>query len=1174
MIPNNIFFIFGLKKQTEELLFFYYLSVVSAKVVNQPDNIYFYYHYEPFGKWWNKIKKIVKTIKVDIPTHWGKEKINHYAHAADFLRMKLLYDQGGIYMDIDTISIHPYISYLNNKCVMAKQLKPIGLCNAIMMCEPKSDFLKVWLDNYKKYFKSTPPGTIYWDLASIKLPYRLSVKHKDLITILEPETFFVPNWDKCDMIFEKENNINPKLITLHLWESASMKYLQNIKNYSWFKENSHTLYGKIGLELMKKYDIENYSSNINNKLSNKCIPKIIHQTWKTKEIPEKMKFCVNSWKILNPNYQYMFWTDEDIDKFIYDKYPQFKNIYSKLSLGIQKADLIRILILHYYGGIYADIDFECLKPINIWDINHSKVNVAFEPKDHHSTDTLCNALILSPKNMSVLLEIIEHGKHIINKNNREVMNLFGPIAWTKVLKTHKCINLINRKLIYPVPDITIKKSLEIKYDFILKNKDFGNAYCIHYWEHSNWPRTNILNKYYKFISPKIKITSINICGLYRNNSSYLEKYFIPKLIKLEEIYPFIEFYYYFYENDSTDNTKYILSEFAVNRECQVLTEINDSKLFKRNTNKKRIINISNCRNKLLSLRPFKGEWSLMIDSDIEFPDNLISRFICKILPDDLIALSCNGKDHIKCLKHKDCYHYYDILALIDSYDVSGYNYNVKHNSQCCQLSPFNDRKNWFNNNLVKVKSAFGGLTFYKTNIINNENIKYYVNNGIKFIKTRKNIFCEHHGFCNKLNEKGSIYIDPSMTVFLNNKYEKNKHSKYNKKNVYHPDVNLPIDLSKVKIEADVWVCSYGGCASNYLVKKLEKYGYKTQTDLYHKILSHSPVQIKTDKPIIYLYRNIQDAWNSVKSRGIGWYDVNIKKLSNNKNVIISDENLLKLMIEQFKNWTKNIGNNILYLSYKDMFSEKGNILLKKFLNNKNIEKFDQIPSTKKYKFPDYLEEKYKLSFNYFYNFREKIKYYRIYGERNSGTNFIEKLISENFYLQNFTYKKHGLPVSDCSEDTLTVCIIREYSNWLNSMIINPYHLKQEKKYNLFFNDKMISGQNPPNPYYDINLGDNYSLLELRYIKYNAYKKLNHNTIIVKLDYLQESTDNIISFLKFISEKYNLDIKKLHLINEYIGGQGDKYTKNKKVTKNYKKINTSQLKFYNEKIESEINNITY
>ena len=56
MIPNNIYFVFGFKKQIEEFLFCYYLSILSAKLVNNPDNIFFYYHYEPHGKWWDKIK--------------------------------------------------------------------------------------------------------------------------------------------------------------------------------------------------------------------------------------------------------------------------------------------------------------------------------------------------------------------------------------------------------------------------------------------------------------------------------------------------------------------------------------------------------------------------------------------------------------------------------------------------------------------------------------------------------------------------------------------------------------------------------------------------------------------------------------------------------------------------------------------------------------------------------------------------------------------------------------------------------------------------------------------------------------------------------------------------------------------------------------------------------------
>lgn len=424
------------------------------------------------------------------------------------------------------------------------------------------------------------------------------------------------------------------------------------------------------------------------------IPKIIHQTWKTKNLPENLKFCVNSWKKYNPEYTYMFWSDKDIDIFIREKYPQYIDIYSKLTQGIQIADLFRILILHYYGGIYVDIDFECLRPIDFWNMNYSKINIAFEPKEHHKIDVLCNALIISPKNIDTLLEIIEHGKRIIKKNNREVMNLFGPIAWTNVLYQNQDINILDRNLIYPIPDITANKTLENKYLNKILTRNFNNSWAVHYWHHSNWSRHNILDKYY-----------------------------------------------------------------------------------------------------------FR----------LRYP---------------------------------------------------------------------------------------GG----------------------------------------------------------NN----------------HPDLNLPINLSNIKIEADIWVCSHGGCGSNFLVKNLEKNGYKIRTSLYHKILCHSPIQIKTNKPIVYLYRNIQDAWFSMLNRGTGIYDVNIQKLSNDKNAKISEENLLRLMINQFKNWTKNIGNNILYLSYNDIFTEKGNILLKKFLHNKDIKKFNFNANSKKYIFPEHLYQKYKNDIDYINLFESHI----------------------------------------------------------------------------------------------------------------------------------------------------------------------------------------------------------
>ena len=57
------------------------------------------------------------------------------------------------------------------------------------------------------------------------------------------------------------------------------------------------------------------------------IPKIIHQTWKTNNVPEKCKEWVKSWKEKNPGWDYRLWTDEDNRNLIKEYFPKFLKIY-------------------------------------------------------------------------------------------------------------------------------------------------------------------------------------------------------------------------------------------------------------------------------------------------------------------------------------------------------------------------------------------------------------------------------------------------------------------------------------------------------------------------------------------------------------------------------------------------------------------------------------------------------------------------------------------------------------------------------------------------------------------------------------------------------------------------------------------------------------------------------
>lgn len=250
MIPNICHFVFGLKPQEEEFLFNYYLAVYSCFIVNNPDIIYFYYHYEPYGKWWDKLK-IIPTInlqKIDVPTHIGTKIIKKTAHKADKVRMDILYEKGGIYLDIDTICIKSWKELLKEDVVLGKQIPFAGICNAIMFTKPKSQFFKLWLSQYENKFH--PDG---WNESSIILPFELSKQNPTLLKVEEPDVFFLPSYNETHKIFKIKYDIPKNLITLHLWESISLKYLKNIHDWSWAYKNSHTLYAKIMLQLLEKY---------------------------------------------------------------------------------------------------------------------------------------------------------------------------------------------------------------------------------------------------------------------------------------------------------------------------------------------------------------------------------------------------------------------------------------------------------------------------------------------------------------------------------------------------------------------------------------------------------------------------------------------------------------------------------------------------------------------------------------------------------------------------------------------------------------------------------------------------------------------------------------------------------------------------------------------------------
>lgn len=69
-------------------------------------------------------------------------------------------------------------------------------------------------------------------------------------------------------------------------------------------------------------------------------------------------------KHLSSNIQYKFWTLNDAMDLINKYYPYLSNFFSNSqSFQIVKCDIFRYILMYHYGGIYSDLDFICIEPI-------------------------------------------------------------------------------------------------------------------------------------------------------------------------------------------------------------------------------------------------------------------------------------------------------------------------------------------------------------------------------------------------------------------------------------------------------------------------------------------------------------------------------------------------------------------------------------------------------------------------------------------------------------------------------------------------------------------------------------------------------------------------------------------------------------------------------------------
>ena len=228
------------------------------------------------------------------------------------------------------------------------------------------------------------------------------------------------------------------------------------------------------------------------------IPKILHQTYSTRQIPQPLSDNISKIKKLNPDWEYRFYDDTDIVRFIKENYDsKILKIFLRINpkYGAARADLFRYLLMYVCGGVYLDIKGSLAKPLNSvirtddefllsrWhdknDEQHKGWGVHDEP-DHERFEEFQQWYIVAAPGHPFLKAVIQNVLRNIETYNPAfhgvgkpgVLRVTGPVAYTlaiqPILKLH------------PHRFVFSKSELGFEYSIFKSSDGHNNMFKVHY----------------------------------------------------------------------------------------------------------------------------------------------------------------------------------------------------------------------------------------------------------------------------------------------------------------------------------------------------------------------------------------------------------------------------------------------------------------------------------------------------------------------------------------------------------------------------------------------------------------------------------------------------------------------------------------------------------------------
>ena len=169
-------------------------------------------------------------------------------------------------------------------------------------------------------------------------------------------------------------------------------------------------------------------------------PLSIVQTWKHRDLadaPRLFAICQPTWVRYHPDWVYVRVDDKDIDDYVRWCFPTlWKGMWQRYAKGIERADLFRYLYLFREGGLYADLDFECLRPFDPLVSSASADVLLGQLSRPDHPEGIPNALMIArrPRQLFWLL-VLEEVRRAVDAER--TVERTGPVAVGRALRSYR-----------------------------------------------------------------------------------------------------------------------------------------------------------------------------------------------------------------------------------------------------------------------------------------------------------------------------------------------------------------------------------------------------------------------------------------------------------------------------------------------------------------------------------------------------------------------------------------------------------------------------------------------------------------------------------------------------------------------------------------------------------------